>query len=102
MDWGSLLFLLRVRVIQVSRRGREVRGRMEVEMEEDEMGLNGKSAFAALPLRSPTSLSIYLDTEEGEREKRASRISRFPMVRLMHRAESQKESKKIVTYLVMD
>ena len=102
MDWGSLLFLLRVRVIQVSRRGREVRGRMEVEMEEDEMGLNGKSAFAALPPRSPTSLSIYLDTEERETEKRASRISRFPMVRLMHRAESQKESKKIVTYLVMD
>ena len=43
---------------------------MEVEMEEDEMGLNGKSAFAALPLRSPTSLSIYLDTEEGERERK--------------------------------
>ena len=66
---------------------------MEVEMEEDEMGLNGKSAFAALPLRSPTSLSIYLDTEE--REKRASRISRFPMARLMHRDEPQKNLKKL-------
>ena len=77
MDWGSLLFLLRVRVIQVSRRGREVRGRMEVEMEEDEMGLNGKSAFAALPLRSPTSLSIYLDTEERGRDREKSQ-SHFP------------------------
>ena len=95
MDWGSLLFLLRVRVIQVSRRGREVRGRMEVEMEEDEMGLNGKSAFAALPLRSPTHISLYLSRHRSERGKRASRISRFPMVRLMHRAESQKESKKL-------
>ena len=73
MDWGSLLFLLGSYACVLSKLAAAAekwdRGRMEVEMEEDEMGLNGKSAFAALPPRSPTSLSIYLDTEERERKE---------------------------------
>ena len=69
---------LSTRSFQVCRRGREVKGRMEVDGGvEDEMGLNGKSAFAALPLRSPTSLSIYLDTEERGRDREKSQ-SHFP------------------------